>query len=81
MWYGLSLRTISTELGPNMGISERMGDVLGQAVEAKLLREVEEHDIKVNHLAIIMDGNRRFAWSKALTSSLGHRLGKEKWNK
>tara|TARA_B100001564_G_scaffold177526_1_gene149218 strand:- start:1877 stop:2659 length:783 start_codon:yes stop_codon:yes gene_type:complete len=61
-----------------MGISERMGDVLGQAVEAKLLREVEEHDIKVNHLAIIMDGNRRFAWSKALTSSLGHRLGKEK---
>ncbi len=65
-------------LGPDMGISERMGDVLGQAVEAKLLREVEEHDIKVNHLAIIMDGNRRFAWSKALTSSLGHRLGKEK---
>ena len=44
-----------------MGISERMGDVLGQAVEAKLLREVLEHPLQVNHLAIIMDGNRRFA--------------------
>ena len=29
-----------------MGISERMGDVLGQAVEAKLLREVQEHPFR-----------------------------------
>ena len=29
-----------------MGISEKMGDVLGQAVEAKLLREVLEHEIQ-----------------------------------
>ncbi|HII55932.1 MAG TPA: UDP diphosphate synthase, partial [Candidatus Poseidoniaceae archaeon] len=42
-----------------MGISEKMGDVLGQAVEAKLLREVLEHEIQPKHLAIIMDGNRR----------------------
>ena len=41
-----------------MGISKRMGDVLGQAVEAKLLKEVHEHPVKVTHLAIIMDGNR-----------------------
>jgi tritrans,polycis-undecaprenyl-diphosphate synthase [geranylgeranyl-diphosphate specific] len=61
-----------------MGISKRMGDVLGQAVEAKLLREVLEHEEKVNHLAIIMDGNRRFAWSKAMQTNLGHRLGKQK---
>ena len=45
-----------------MGISERMGDVLGQAVEAKLLREIEEHSVKVQHLAIIMDGNRNGYW-------------------
>ena len=38
-----------------MGISEKMGDVLSQAVEAKLLREVLEHEIQPQHLAIIMD--------------------------
>ena len=54
-----------------MGISERMGDVLGQAVEAKLLREVMEHPLQVNHLAIIMDGNRRFAWRSNLATGLG----------
>jgi tritrans,polycis-undecaprenyl-diphosphate synthase [geranylgeranyl-diphosphate specific] len=61
-----------------MGISKRMGDVLGQALEAKLLREVLDNEEKVNHLAIIMDGNRRFAWSKAMQTNLGHRLGKQK---
>ena len=55
-----------------------MGDVLGQAVETKLLRSVIEHPIKVNHLAIIMDGNRRFAWSKALETDIGHHMGKQK---
>ena len=61
-----------------MGISERMGDVLGQAVEAKLLREVQEHPLQVNHLAIIMDGNRRIAWRSNIATGLGHRIGKEK---
>lgn len=61
-----------------MGISNRLGDVLGSAVEAKLLREVKEHPAKVNHLAIIMDGNRRFAWSKALQTGIGHKMGKKK---
>ena len=61
-----------------MGISERMGDVLGQAVESKLLREVAEHPVKVTHLAIIMDGNRRFAWKSKLATGLGHRIGKQK---
>ncbi|HII11556.1 MAG TPA: hypothetical protein HA356_05735, partial [Candidatus Poseidoniaceae archaeon] len=45
-----------------MGISERMGDVLGLAVESKLMREIAQHPVSVQHLAIIMDGNRRFAW-------------------
>lgn len=64
--------------GDDMGISNRLGDVLGSAVEAKLLREVKEHEEKVNHLAIIMDGNRRFAWSKALQTGIGHKMGKMK---
>lgn len=55
-----------------------MGDVLGQALEAKLLREVHEHPLQVNHLAIIMDGNRRFAWKSNLAAGIGHRIGKEK---
>ena len=64
--------------GEDLGISNRLGDVLGSAVESKLLREVKEHPEKVNHLAIIMDGNRRFAWSKALQTGLGHKMGKMK---
>ena len=61
-----------------MGISERVGDALGQAVEAKLLREVLASPISVQHLAIIMDGNRRFAWKSNLATSIGHKIGKEK---
>ena len=58
-----------------MGISERMGDVLGQAVESKLLKEVVDHPVKVTHLAIIMDGNRRFAWKSNLATDWGTELG------
>jgi tritrans,polycis-undecaprenyl-diphosphate synthase [geranylgeranyl-diphosphate specific] len=64
-----------------MGISERMGDVLGQAVESKLLKEVMDHPVKVQHLAIIMDGNRRFAWKSNFATGIGHRIGKEKLEK
>ena len=64
------------EGGDEIGISNRLGDVLGSAVEAKLLREVKQHPAKVDHLAIIMDGNRRFAWSKALETDIGHKMGK-----
>ena len=64
-----------------MGISERMGDVLGQAVESKLLKEVLDHPVKVQHLAIIMDGNRRFAWKSNIATGIGHRIGKEKLEK
>ena len=61
-----------------MGLSERVGDALGQAVEAKLIREVRSSPISVQHLAIIMDGNRRFAWKSNLATSIGHKIGKEK---
>ena len=69
---------ITPTVGEAVGISERMGDVLGQALETKLLREVREHQLQVNHLAIIMDGNRRFAWNSNLAAGIGHRIGKEK---
>ena len=61
-----------------MGISERVGDALGQALDARLIREINEHPIKVKHLAIIMDGNRRFAWTSNLQTGVGHRIGKQK---
>ena len=64
-----------------MGISERMGDVLGLAVESKLMREISEHPVSVKHLAIIMDGNRRFAWKSNVAAGIGHRIGKEKLEK
>ena len=31
-----------------------------------------------NHISIIMDGNRRFAWNRMLGAEIGHRHGKEK---
>ena len=65
----------------SMGISERMGDVLGLAVESKLMREIAEHPVNVKHLAIIMDGNRRFAWKSNIATGIGHRIGKEKLEK
>ena len=62
-----------------MGISEKMGDVLGQAVEAKLLREVLEHEIQPKHLAIIMDGNRRFAWRSNLATHVATESENNDW--
>ena len=61
-----------------MGISERIGDALGQAVEANLIKEVKAHPDQPEHLAIIMDGNRRFAWKSNLATGIGHKVGKQK---
>ena len=59
------------------GISGRVGDILGASVETKLLNRIAEFETP-KHLAVIMDGNRRFAWTKAVPTSIGHRKGKEK---
>jgi tritrans,polycis-undecaprenyl-diphosphate synthase [geranylgeranyl-diphosphate specific] len=59
------------------GISGRVGDILGASVETKLLNRIREFEIP-QHLAVIMDGNRRFAWTKAVSTAIGHRKGKEK---
>ena len=59
------------------GFSGRVGDILGASVEAKLSKQILENEMP-KHLAVIMDGNRRFAWTKAIPASVGHRKGKEK---
>ncbi len=45
--------------------------------ERKLLRNVLKGDIP-NHIAIIMDGNRRFARKKGLIEIMGHEFGSKK---
>ena len=62
------------------GISERVGDVLGAAVDAKLTAKVIDAGVP-QHVAVIMDGNRRFAWRKSIPAKIGHRMGKEKLEK
>ena len=42
------------------------------------MREVMAHEVRPQHMAIIMDGNRRFAFKNRLTSGVGHRIGKAK---
>lgn len=70
-------KAISTQLGAQvMGLSEKVGDVLGARIEARLAKEVHEYPLP-QHVAFIMDGNRRFAWSKALNTQAGHRKGKQ----
>lgn len=45
--------------------------------DLKLLDQVKK-DVVPNHVAIIMDGNRRFAQSVGFNPSIGHRFGTEK---
>lgn len=58
-------------------ISRLISDAAYQAYERKLLRDIRDGPVP-HHVAIIMDGNRRFAQELGLTSSDGHRKGKEK---
>ena len=58
------------------GISERVGDVIGAKLEARLEQEVLAEKLP-KHVAFIMDGNRRFAWSHSLPTELGHLQGKQ----
>jgi tritrans,polycis-undecaprenyl-diphosphate synthase [geranylgeranyl-diphosphate specific] len=58
-------------------ITRLISEAAYQAYERKLLREVLKGPVP-KHLAIIMDGNRRFARELGLSSTDGHRKGKEK---
>ncbi len=64
--------------GDVMGVSDRVGDALGRAVEQRMLREILADEARPQHLAIIMDGNRRFAFRRRIEAGLGHRIGKAK---
>ena len=59
------------------GFTHRLGEALGNAVDRKLNREIRK-GILPEHVACIMDGNRRHAFQKLIPVALGHKLGKEK---
>ncbi len=55
--------------------------ILYRLYERRLWAQIKdgiERGIHPKHVALIMDGNRRFARAKNLPSSLGHHLGREK---
>jgi tritrans,polycis-undecaprenyl-diphosphate synthase [geranylgeranyl-diphosphate specific] len=47
-------------------------------VRARRKRDRVARSEMPRHVSIIMDGNRRFAWSLSLDTEIGHRYGKEK---
>ena len=47
-------------------------------VRARRKRDRVSREDLPQHVSIIMDGNRRFAWSLSLGTDIGHRHGKEK---
>ena len=62
------------------GISERLGEALGAAFEAQVEKEVRGDPLP-KHVAVIMDGNRRFAWAAKLPAKAGHKKGREQLEK
>jgi tritrans,polycis-undecaprenyl-diphosphate synthase [geranylgeranyl-diphosphate specific] len=58
-------------------LTRLLSEAAYQAYEKKLLREVQAGKVP-NHLAIIMDGNRRFAQEWGLHTLDGHAKGKDK---
>lgn len=58
-------------------ISKIISDAAYQAYERRLLKQVQDNPVP-EHVAIIMDGNRRFAEEIGLSTPMGHELGKQK---
>ncbi len=58
-------------------IGERLGDIALEVYEKVLLDEVLKSPVP-SHIAIITDGNRRYARGEGLPEVLGHVKGKEK---
>ena len=58
-------------------ISKAIGDAAYQAYENALLTEVRSEPVPM-HVAIIMDGNRRFAAQLGLDPLSGHQIGRDK---
>ncbi len=62
---------------PRRGLGETLAQAAGDAMEQRLLSQIQGGPIP-RHLAIIMDGNRRFARGHGLLRVEGHLRGKEK---
>lgn len=64
-----------------MKVNLRFDSLLYKLYERRLWNQIKggiEQGIHPNHVALIMDGNRRYARAKHLPSTYGHRLGREK---
>lgn len=59
-------------------ITKTISDTAYKAYEKKLLKEIKEHGSIPTHIAVIMDGNRRFARQLGLDEEEGHIQGKDK---
>jgi len=57
-------------------LSHAVGDAIRDLTEKRLLELVKSEPVP-HHLAIIMDGNRRFAVAQGLDISLGHAKGRD----
>lgn len=62
---------------PSTSISSIVGTAVREATERRLLELVRASPVP-KHLAIIMDGNRRFAAAEMMLVSEGHEKGKDK---
>jgi tritrans,polycis-undecaprenyl-diphosphate synthase [geranylgeranyl-diphosphate specific] len=72
-----NVRVGNIEVVPASDIRKAVSEKVYNAYEQKLLRDVLEGPIP-RHVAIIMDGNRRFAESFGLGAGDGHVKGKDK---
>ncbi|HLM70382.1 MAG TPA: hypothetical protein VK423_03260, partial [Thermoplasmata archaeon] len=61
---------------PSPYLSHAVGDAIRDLTEKRLLELVRSEPVP-NHLAIIMDGNRRFAAAQGLDVSKGHAKGRD----
>ncbi len=59
-------------------ITKTISDTAYKAYEKKLFREIKSKGVVPTHIAVIMDGNRRFARQLGLNEGMGHIQGKEK---
>lgn len=61
----------------SMRLADRIGSLTNEVYERILIEEIKKNPVP-NHVAIITDGNRRYARSLGLPDSEGHIKGKEK---
>lgn len=63
---------------PISDITKTISDTAYKAYERKLFKEIKSKSKIPTHIAVIMDGNRRFARQLGLEEGMGHIKGKDK---